>query len=310
MQESTQAALSYIRSRATRLGLERTFYQKVDLHVHCPEGAIPKDGPSAGITMATAMASALTRIPVRRDVAMTGEITLRGRVLPIGGLKEKVIAAHRGGVKTVVMPAENAKDIRDIPKQVLNSIELVQVDHMDDVLRTALVLDDPESFMSESEETLKDELLEIYPEQHLRALELRVEHNTTRQAAFPQERLSSRCPISFRKCIPLRIHLLNGSIGGIYRCGEVHSEPVTRAHALPLSQSSRSPLPKRCLLERQGQGSSKPPVRKWGRLFPATPDSPQLPRRRPRMTRRTTPINESPGTPPSQPQEAREQGRS
>ena len=162
MQESTQAALSYIRSRATPLGLERTFYQKVDLHVHCPEGAIPKDGPSAGITMATAMASALTRIPVRRDVAMTGEITLRGRVLPIGGLKEKVIAAHRGGVKTVVMPSENAKDIRDIPKQVLNSIELVQVDHMDDVLRTALVLENPDTFMSETDETLKDDLLEIY----------------------------------------------------------------------------------------------------------------------------------------------------
>lgn len=162
MQESTQAALSYIRSRATRLGLHRDFYQKIDLHVHCPEGAIPKDGPSAGITMATALASALTRIPVRRDVAMTGEITLRGRVLPIGGLKEKVIAAHRGGIKTVIMPAENAKDIRDIPKQVLNAIELVQVEHMDEVLKRALLLENPEEFMEVRAVDPEEDFLGIY----------------------------------------------------------------------------------------------------------------------------------------------------
>jgi len=144
MQESAQAALSYVRSRADELGLEKDFYQNVDIHIHVPEGAIPKDGPSAGITMATALVSALTRIPVKHDLAMTGEVTLRGRVLPIGGLKEKVLAAHRGGIKTVLIPSENEKDILDIPANVLKTVELVLIDHMDGVLRRALLLNDPD----------------------------------------------------------------------------------------------------------------------------------------------------------------------
>jgi len=146
MQESAQAAMSYVRSRAEELGLERDFYQKIDLHIHIPEGAIPKDGPSAGITMATALVSALTRIPVRNDLAMTGEVTLRGQVLPIGGLKEKVLAAHRGGIKKVLIPIENEKDIRDIPSVILKSIQIETVEHMDQVLRKALLVDDPENY--------------------------------------------------------------------------------------------------------------------------------------------------------------------
>jgi len=146
MQESAQAAMSYIRSRADTLGLAPNFYQKIDIHIHIPEGATPKDGPSAGITLATALASALCRVPVRNDLAMTGEITLRGRVLPIGGLKEKILAAHRGGVKTVLIPKENAKDMDDIPAPILKNVTLIQVEHMDEVLRHALVLADPEAF--------------------------------------------------------------------------------------------------------------------------------------------------------------------
>ena len=153
MQESAQAALSYVRSRAEELGLDRDFYQRVDIHIHVPEGAIPKDGPSAGITMATCLASALTRIPVRADLAMTGEVTLRGRILPIGGLKEKVLAAHRGGIKTVLIPAENEKDIRDIPAAILKSINIETVEHMDQVLRSALIPPDPEAFLQKKPET-------------------------------------------------------------------------------------------------------------------------------------------------------------
>jgi ATP-dependent Lon protease len=145
MQESAQAALSYVRSRATALGLSSAFH-KIDIHIHIPEGAIPKDGPSAGITLATALVSALRRIPIRSDLAMTGEVTLRGRVLPIGGLKEKVLAAHRAGIKTILIPKENEKDVEEIPQQVLKAVTIVQVEHMDDVLRKALVLDDPDTF--------------------------------------------------------------------------------------------------------------------------------------------------------------------
>jgi len=138
MQESAKAAMSYIRSRADALGLEKNFYEEVDIHIHVPEGAIPKDGPSAGIAMATALASAFTRVPVRNDVTMTGEITLRGRVLPVGGVKEKMLAAHRAGIKYMIMPAENRRDLSDIPQNVRRKIEVKMVEHMDEVLETAL----------------------------------------------------------------------------------------------------------------------------------------------------------------------------
>lgn len=143
MQESAQAAMSYVRSRAERLGLERYFYQKIDVHIHVPEGATPKDGPSAGIAIATAVVSALLKKPIKRDVAMTGEITLRGRVLPIGGLKEKILAAHRGRVKTVIIPKENEKDLKDISDKILKDVEVKLVEHMDDVLKEAIVSDTP-----------------------------------------------------------------------------------------------------------------------------------------------------------------------
>ncbi len=146
MQESAQAAMSYVRSRAEALGLEKRFLESTDIHVHVPEGAIPKDGPSAGIAIATALVSGLTRVPVRADVAMTGEITLRGRVLPIGGLKEKVLAAHRGGIRKVLVPKENEKDIREIPSRVRQRLRLVLVEHMDEVLREALAIPDPDAF--------------------------------------------------------------------------------------------------------------------------------------------------------------------
>ena len=140
MKESAQAAVSFVRSRSDNLGIHKDFYKELDLHIHIPEGAIPKDGPSAGISMCTSLVSALTRRPVRRDVAMTGEITLRGRVLPIGGLKEKMLAALRGGIRKVIIPKENEKDLRDIPKVVTRQMKVVTVEHMDEVLVHALVL--------------------------------------------------------------------------------------------------------------------------------------------------------------------------
>ena len=139
MKESAQAAVSYIRSRAGELGLKPNFYQKLDIHIHIPEGATPKDGPSAGITMATALASALIQKPVRSCVAMTGEITLRGRVLPIGGLKEKMLAAHRAGITDLLIPSENEKDLKEIPVRILKSLRIHLVEHMDEVLEEAIV---------------------------------------------------------------------------------------------------------------------------------------------------------------------------
>jgi len=144
MQESAQAALSYIRSRAAHLGLARDFYRAVDIHIHVPEGAIPKDGPSAGITLATALTSALTKIPVRRDIAMTGEVTLRGKVLAIGGLKEKLLAAHRAGIFEAILPAENKRDLPDFPALLKDSMKLHFVETMDEVLKIALEGDLPE----------------------------------------------------------------------------------------------------------------------------------------------------------------------
>jgi len=151
MRESGQAALSYARSRATLLGLDKSFYKEVDVHVHVPEGAMPKDGPSAGITMVVALVSALTGVPTRKDVAMTGEITLRGNVLPVGGLNEKLVAARRAGITTVLIPKMNEREIRDIPAEVRNSLNIIGVETMDEVLRLALVEDGDRLYSSRGE---------------------------------------------------------------------------------------------------------------------------------------------------------------
>jgi ATP-dependent Lon protease len=160
MQESANAAMTYIRSRAKQLGLTSDFHTKVDVHIHVPDGGTPKDGPSAGITLATTIASALTRIAVRSNVAMTGEITLRGRVLPIGGLKEKLIAAHRGGIDTVLVPKDNEKDLKDLPPILKKNLTLIPVEHMDEVLRLALDVPNPDQFLEEEDGI--HEIEEIY----------------------------------------------------------------------------------------------------------------------------------------------------
>jgi ATP-dependent Lon protease len=139
MKESAHAALSYVRTNANRLGVHEDFLEKSDLHIHIPAGAMPKDGPSAGVTMFTALTSLLTGIHVRHDVAMTGEITLRGRVLPVGGIKEKVLAAHRAGIKRIVLPERNRVDLEEVPKEILESLEFIFVSRMDQVLEAALV---------------------------------------------------------------------------------------------------------------------------------------------------------------------------
>ena len=138
MKESCQAAMSYIRARAKQLGLPERFYQKIDVHIHVPEGGIPKDGPSAGTAITTALVSALAKVPANHLVGMTGEVTLRGRVLEIGGVKEKLIAAHRAGLRTVVLPKDNRKDLEDVPKEVLKDVRFIFATHMDDVLKVAL----------------------------------------------------------------------------------------------------------------------------------------------------------------------------
>ncbi len=156
MQESAQAAMSYVRSKAAEYGIQPDFHQKNDVHIHVPEGAIPKDGPSAGITLATALVSTLTRIPVRRDVAMTGEITLRGKILPIGGVKEKILAAHRAGVTSIVLPQDNEKDLADIPKNVLDTLKVYLVSTMDEVLKIALAAPLPAPIIAAAETAAVD----------------------------------------------------------------------------------------------------------------------------------------------------------
>ncbi len=150
MQESASTAMSYVRSRAEALGLSPDFYQNIDIHLHVPEGAVPKDGPSAGITMTTAITSALTKIPVKRDVAMTGEVTLRGRVLPIGGLKEKLLAAKIAEIKTVIIPIDNVPDLKKIPSEIKEGMQIIPVSHVDQVLRLALSLEKPEEFLAKA----------------------------------------------------------------------------------------------------------------------------------------------------------------
>ncbi|HQX63323.1 MAG TPA: magnesium chelatase domain-containing protein, partial [Thermomicrobiales bacterium] len=157
MQESARAALSYARSRAEELHIPENFQEKIDLHIHLPEGATPKDGPSAGITMALALISAITRRPVRNDIAMTGEITLRGRVLPIGGLRDKTLAAHRAGIRTLMAPAENQRDLVKVPETIRDEMTFHWVESMDEVVAIALLADDREIVPVVDSETVAPE---------------------------------------------------------------------------------------------------------------------------------------------------------
>jgi ATP-dependent Lon protease len=167
MQESAQAAMSYVRSRAARLGMPKDFYRNIDIHIHVPEGAIPKDGPSAGITMATAIASAMSKIPVRRDIAMTGEITLRGKVLPIGGLKEKLLAALRAGITEAIIPKENEKDLPEVPENIRGQMKIHLVENMDQVLKFALERPLPEISSEETVQPIPSVQPEISRERYL-----------------------------------------------------------------------------------------------------------------------------------------------
>jgi ATP-dependent Lon protease len=153
MKESCIAAMSYTRSRGPLFGLDKEFYENIDIHIHFPDGATPKDGPSAGIALTTSIVSAMLKIPVKRTVAMTGEISLRGKVLPIGGLKEKILAAHRGGIKTIICPKENEKDLKDIPKEVLKELKVILVDHVDQVLINALEVKGPKDIFKNAQES-------------------------------------------------------------------------------------------------------------------------------------------------------------
>jgi ATP-dependent Lon protease len=179
MEESAHAALTYLRSRATILGLETDFYQKIDVHVHFP-GSFGKDGPSAGVTMATTLASALTKIAVRRNVAMTGAVSLRGRVMPIGGVKEKLLAAHRGGMTVVLLPRENRADLREVPRRVLKGMRIVLVEHMDEVLREALCYPDPDTVFGPRREGMeyRDGELVVHPASHVAPLQQQEPHAT------------------------------------------------------------------------------------------------------------------------------------
>jgi ATP-dependent Lon protease len=159
MQESAHAALSYLKSRSNELLLDTDIYEQLDVHIHIPEGAIPKDGPSAGITIASALISAFTNRKVYKEVGMTGEITLRGKVLPVGGVREKVLSAHRAGLKTILLPARNMKDLIDIPKKVLTDLKIVPVEHMDEVLGIALYppQEEPPRWKKQREEVVEEE---------------------------------------------------------------------------------------------------------------------------------------------------------
>lgn len=160
MQESGQAALTYIKSRAASLNIDMDVFERMDIHIHMPEGGIPKDGPSAGITMATAIISALTGRPVFKHIGMTGEITLRGRILPIGGVREKVLAAHRAGLKTVLLPEKNMKDLSELPKTARSELKIIPVKHMDDVLKLALsaeVVNEPPKPRKQNKEDVQED---------------------------------------------------------------------------------------------------------------------------------------------------------